>query len=152
MARATSWNWELEIPAGVDSGGGSVFPVSIGEFGEGEEGRIEVADGDRKYKIRDQIFNIDEIETSILVRKDWNEPGSEFRIMQDWCQSGEVKDVILTARGAGRDPDRQIELQYILLNCELAMGKHSAFDRKSKTEDTKKFFLIPDEVEEYTGG
>jgi hypothetical protein len=145
MARGTSWNFELEVPG---PNGGVVYPAEIGEWGAGEEGRIEVADGDRKYKIRDQIFNIDEIPITIYVRKDYDQPGSEYQIMENWCNSGLAKDVVLKARGAGRDPNRSLELQAICYNCELAMGKHSAFNRGSKTVDTKHYFMIPEFVEE----
>jgi hypothetical protein len=145
MARATSWNLEIEIPG---AGGGVVYPTTIGNWSQGEEGRLDVADGDVQYKIRDQIFKIDEIPVTIYVRKDYAESGSEYQIMENWCTSGDARDVVLKFRGAGRDPNRSLELQAILYNCELAMGKHSPFDRNSKTPDTKEYFMIPEFVEE----
>ena len=145
MARATSWNLEIEVSG---NGGGTVYPAEIGNYSEGEEGRLDVADGDVAYKIRDQIFKIDEIPVTIYVRKDYAQPGSEYQIMQNWCSSGDARDVVIKCRGAGRDPNRSLELQVILYNCELAMGKHSAFNRNSKTPDTKQYFMIPELVEE----
>ena len=132
MARAVSYNWSIEVD-GVE-----IHPVEIGEFGEGEEGRIEVADGDRKYKIRDQIFNIDEIEVTILVRKD----RFEYDIMQDWCTSGETKNVYLI----GRDSAKVAQLVFELTNTDLAMGKLTAFNRKSKDELRKKYMMLPEYV------
>jgi hypothetical protein len=157
MARGTSWNYEILIPSAGSGGtpssqGGTVYPLEIGEFGEGEEGRIVVADGDRKYKIRDQIFDIGEIPVTILVRADYDQPGSEYQIMQDWCNSGSVKDgVYIIARGAGRDnvaPGRSQELRILCDQVQLAMGKHSAFNRGSKTVDTKQYYMIPETVSE----
>ena len=134
MARAVSYNWEIVVDDQT------IHPVEIGEFGEGEEGRIEVADGDRKYKIRDQIFNIDEIETTILLRKD----RYEYDIMQNWCISGETKDVFLI----GRDSAKVAQLTFLLTNTDCAMGKFTAFNRKSKDELRKKYMLLPEYVEE----
>lgn len=134
MARAVSYNWEIVVDDQT------IHPVEIGEFGEGEEGRIEVADGDRKYKIRDQIFNIDEIETTILLRKD----RYEYDIMQNWCISGETKDIFLI----GRDSAKVAQLTFLLTNTDCAMGKLTAFNRKSKDELRKKYHLLPEYVEE----
>lgn len=134
MARAVSYNWSIMVD---DQ---EIHPVEIGEFGEGEEGRIEVADGDRKYKIRDQIFNIDEIEVTILLRKD----RYEYDIMQDWCISGETKDVFLI----GRDSAKVAQLTFLLTNTDCAMGKFTPFNRKSKDELRKKYMLLPEYVEE----
>jgi hypothetical protein len=134
MSRAVSYNWEIDIDGQI------IHPAEIGEFGEGEEGRIEVADGDRKYKIRDQIFNIDEIEVTILLRK----TREEYDIMQDWCTSGVTKDVFLI----GRDSAKVAQLTFLLTNTDCAMGKLSAFNRKSKDELRKKFVLLPEYVEE----
>lgn len=146
MGRAVSWNWELHFD---DQHSNIIRPTSLGEFGEGEEGRIEVADGDRKYKIRDQIYAIDEIEITILVKSD----RIEYDLMQAWCTSGETKNVWLVAKGAGRDVDsggsgREEVMRFLLGNCQCAMGKKNAFDRQAKTFDTKKYFLIPETVEE----
>lgn len=134
--RAVSWNWELQI------GKKTVHPLEVGEFGEGEEGRIEVADGDRKYKIRDQIFNIDEIPVTILIKRDRD----YYNTMQEWCLSGESRNVYLIAR----DSAKVIQMKFLLRDTELAMGKHNAFNRQSKEPDKKKYFMIPWEVEEIT--
>lgn len=132
--RAVSWNWELQVNDAV------VHPLEIGEFGEGEEGRIEVADGDRKYKIRDQIFNVDEIPVTILIKKD----RYYYEVMQDWCLSGETRTAFLVAR----DSAHEIQMTFRLANCDCAMGKHNAFDRANKEPDKKTYYLIPDDVEE----
>lgn len=134
MARAVSWNWELQVNNDV------IHPLELGEFGEGEEGRIEVADGDRKYKIRDQIFNIDEIMVTILIKKD----RYYYDVMQDWCMSGETRNVFLVAR----DSAHEAQMTLLLSNCDCAMGKHNAFNRASKEADKKTYYLIPDYVEE----
>lgn len=134
MARAVSWNWELEVD------GQTIHPLEIGEFGEGEEGRIEVADGDRKYKIRDQIYNIDEITLTILIKMD----RYYYNIMQDWCVSGATKNVFLIAR----DSAKVAQMTLLCTNTQLAMGKHNAFNRQSKEADKKKYFMIPEYVEE----
>jgi hypothetical protein len=134
FSRAVSWNWELKVDDQT------IHPLEIAEFGEGEEGRIEVADGDRKYKIRDQIFNIDEIEVRILITKD----RFEYDIMQHWCTSGETKNVYLIAR----DSAKETQMTFLLTNTDLAMGKHNAFNRKNKEEDTKRYFMIPEYVDE----
>jgi hypothetical protein len=136
MARAVSWNWELQVD------GKTIHPLEISEFGEGEEGRIEVADGDRKYKIRDQIWNIDEITVTILIKKD----RYYYRIMQDWSVSGATKNVYLIARDMAHVP----QMTFLLSDTDCAMGKHNAFNRASKEADKKKFHLIPDFVEEVT--
>jgi len=150
MGRAVSWNWELQFGGTQgDSAVSTVYPTSLGEFSEGEEGRIDVADGDRKYKIRDQIYAIDEIEITVLI-KDKRE---EYDALWDWANRGDTQDAWLVAKGAGRDTDsggggRQERMVFLLSNCQCAMGKKSAFDRQSKTFETRKFFLIPEDIEE----
>jgi hypothetical protein len=142
MARAVSWNWELQF----DGRTIGIEPLEIGEFGEGEEGRIEVADGSRKYKIRDQIFSVDEIPITILVKKDWWQDGSDYKLLNDWVLSGDAKqDVYLVARDAHK-PLGNEAMAFWLQDCELAMGKLSAFNRKSKDELKKKFNLVPWDV------
>ena len=146
MARAVSWNWELHFDNAHTS---VIYPTSVGEFGEGEEGRIDVADGDRKYKIRDQIYAINEIEITILIKNDRR----EYDLMQEWCMKGATRNMWLVAKGAGRDTasggtGREEKMRFLLGNCQCAMGKKSAFDRQSKTFDSKKYFLIPETVEE----
>lgn len=134
MARATSLNAEIVID------GKTIYPLEISEIGEGEEGRIDVADGSRKYKVRDQIFDIGEVAVTILFTKD----RYEYEIMQDWCISGAVKDVYVIYR----DSAKNARLTYLLTNCELAMGKFHAFNRNSKEVDTKKYTMLPEFIEE----
>jgi len=134
MARAVSWNWELQIDDDV------VHPFELGEFGEGEEGRIEVADGDRKYKIRDQIYNIDELMVKILIKKD----RKYYDVMQRWCLSGETKNIFLV----GRDSAHVAQMTFLLSNADCAMGKHNAVNRQNKEADTKTYYVIPDYVDE----
>lgn len=135
MARATSFNYEIEM-----ADGRVIHPLKIAEFSEGEEGRIDVADGSRKYKVRDQIFDIGEIEITILVTKD----RYEYEIMQQWVTSGLIQDVYII----GRDASGIARLTWLLTNCDTAMGKKNEFDRNSKAVDTKKYFLLPEYVEE----
>lgn len=138
MTRAVSWNWEIQVD------NVTIYPSQIGEFGEGEEGRIKVADGDRKYNIRDQIFDIDEIPLTVLKRAGVTAPDIQYTTLQDWCLSGGTKDVYLIARDAGKNE----RMKFLCSNTQLAMGKLSQFDRKGKTELTKKFHMIPEDVEE----
>ena len=143
MARATSFNWELHISENATD---VIYPSSLGEFGEGEEGRLDVADGDRKYKIRDQIYDIGEVECTILIKDDFR----ELTLMDRWASSGLSRPVWLVAKGAGKDnvgSGRVTTMTYLLTNCQCAMGKKNAFDRQSKTHESKKYFLIPEEIE-----
>jgi hypothetical protein len=135
MARAYSLNWELEIDGQI------IHPLEIGEFGEGEEGRIKVADGSRKYSVRDQIFDIGEIPVTILMTRD----RYEYDIMQAWSTSGVVKETVILR---GRDGQRNAMITYILSDVELAMGQHNAFNRDSKEVDKKKYVMLPFLVEE----
>ena len=134
MARASSLNAEIVID------GKTIYPLEVSEIGEGEEGRIDVADGSRKYKVRDQIFDIGEVAVTILFTKD----RYEYEIMQDWCISGAVKDIYVIYR----DSAKNARLTYLLTNCECAMGKKNAFNRNSKEVDTKKYTLLPEFIEE----
>lgn len=134
MSRALSLNWELDID------GNTIEPLSLGEIGEGDEGRVETADGGVKYKVRDQIFVVDEIELMILIKKDKR----DYNILQEVCKSGITRDIY----AIGRDASGESIITYALVNCDVAMGKKSAFDRASKTVDTKKYYLIPEYVEE----
>jgi hypothetical protein len=135
MARAYSLNWELQIDGQI------IHPLEIGEFGEGEEGRIKVADGSRKYSVRDQIFDIGEIPVTILMTRD----RYEYDIMQAWSTSGVVKETVILR---GRDGQRNAMITYILSDVELAMGQHNAFNRDSKEVDKKKYVMLPFLVEE----
>ena len=134
MARATSLNAEIVID------GKTIYPLEISDIGEGEEGRIDVADGSRKYKVRDQIFDIGEVAVTILFTKD----RYEYEIMQDWCMSGVVKDIYVIYR----DSAKNARLTYLLTNTECAMGKKNAFNRNSKEVDTKKYTMLPEFIEE----
>ncbi len=134
MARAQSYNWEMEVE------GSTVYPLSIGDFSEGEEGRIEVADGNRTYKIRDQVFSVDEVEVKILVKND----RIEYDLMQNFVKSGKPRDVFII----GRDAVGTTRMTYLFSNCECTFGKKSGFDRKSKAEETRSYFLIPEDIVE----
>jgi hypothetical protein len=134
MARAVSWNWEIEVDSKT------IYPLEIGPFGEGEEGRLEVADGDRKYKIRDQIFNIDEIMIVILIKTD----RYYYDILQDWSISGATKNVFLIARDSAKVP----QMTFLCSDTDLAMGKHNGFNRQNKEPDKKTYYMIPEYVEE----
>lgn len=146
MSRATSYNWEIQLSADPNDW---IFPASLGEFGEGEEGRIKVADGDRAYQIRDQIYDIGEIEVVIYIKDDKR----EYNLMQEWCYAGNARDIWIVARGAGRDIEsggdgREETMRFLLRNTECAMGKKSAFDRNAKAFDSKTYMLIPEFVED----
>jgi hypothetical protein len=134
MARANSWNVEVEID------GQTIHPLELGELGEGEEGRIKVADGSRAYQVRDQIFDIGEIMMKILVTSD----RYEYDICQAWCTSGQSKNVYVIFR----DSAKAARLTYLLTNTQLAMGKKNAFNRNSKEVDTKTYTMLPEYVEE----
>ncbi|MCP4648815.1 MAG: hypothetical protein GY853_01865 [PVC group bacterium] len=147
MGRPQSYNYEIQIGS---SAAAVVYPASIGEFGEGEEGRIDVADGDRRYKIRDQIYDIGEIEVVVYLKADMR----EVNLMDRWAISGDSETVYIRARGEGRDDPstgvpvggRTIMAEWELTDVECAMGKKSPFDRNSKAVDTKRYTLLPTEV------
>ena len=135
MARATSYNYEIELADGQ-----TIHPMRIGEFGEGEEGRIEVADGSRKYRVRDQIFDIGEVEIEILITKD----RYEYDIIQSWCLNGIIQDIYIIGRNAAGEA----AITWLLRNCDIAMGKKNEFDRNSKAVDSKKYWILPEYVDE----
>ena len=90
MSRMMSLNYHLEI------GSQKVYVRTISEFGDGEEGRIEAADGSRKYRIRDNIWDIGEIEVTIYLRDNFNSDElSEFSIMEDWTNNNRILDVYI---------------------------------------------------------
>jgi hypothetical protein len=155
MSRAISLNYEIQIEPGNPAT--YLYPSTIGEFSEGEEGRIAVADGDRKYMIRDQIYDMGEVPFTILLRKDRR----EYNLCQNWAKDGTIyESVYIVGRGAGKDEmspaddnlsaasNREIVFVWELSNCELAIGKKSAFDRQSKAVDSKNYVLIPTEIED----
>lgn len=138
VGRAQAWNWELSI--------GAAIPINVQKLGEfsagGEEGRIEVVDGSKKYKIGDQIYSVDEVETSILVKNKGERP--EYDAMIEYAQSSKPRDIFAIAR----DGEGNVQMTYLFSNCRLAKGKKSAFDRKGKAEETHTFFLLPSDIDE----
>ena len=162
MARGTSYNYALLFDDGM-----LIHPSKIGEIGEGEEGRIDVTDGSRKYKVRDQIFDIGEIEITILLTES-RFPGSrlseegidgdgnpviqqaqtEYNYLQAWSRNGGVRDVSIV----GLDVAGNVKRTWVCDNCELAMGKKNDFDRDSKAVDTKKYFLLPESIYDLDDG
>lgn len=134
MGRATSLNIEIII------GDATVHPMTFGEFSEGDEGRIDVSDGENKYKIRDQIFAIEEVETEIYIHDD----KVDYKVMQDYVKSRSPKDVYIIFR----DGNGVKQLEYLFGECDCAFGKKNAFDRNSKAADSKKYILVPKSIEE----
>jgi hypothetical protein len=132
MGRATSYNLEVQVDGDV------IHPMSFGEFCEGDEGRLDVSDGDVKYKIRDQIFAIEEIEMEIYIHDDQE----EYNIMQALVQSREPKDAFVVFR----DGQGVAQLSYLFEATDFAYGKKNAFDRNSKTPDSKKYVLMPKNI------
>ncbi len=135
FARAQSWNTELKI------GADTVYVQTASEVSEGEEGRIDVVDGDRKYKIGDQIFDVGEISVTILM-KNKNER-RDYDLLNDFSK-GRPQDVFMIFRDSQGVP----QLTYLLSNCGCHRGKKNAFDRKSKAEDSHTFILTPEAVKE----
>lgn len=145
MSRIQSWNWHLEI--GV---GSQVHPVSLGEFGEGDEGRIEVADGSRKYRIRDNIWDIGEIECILYLRDDSLQPNSEYLRMEALCNNNVATDIYIVATDiTGLSNEKMV---WLCKQCEVTKGKKNAFDRNSKAADTVKYFILPQEVVRMSAG
>lgn len=136
MAKAQSWNVEIDI------GNYVLHPVKLGEFSEGDEGLIEVADGSRKYKIRDQIFAIGEVPFDILIKSD----KKDYDACQNFVKSGRARDVFVTFRDAAGVK----QLVFLFSQCDLTFGKKNAFDRKSKSEDMKTYNLVPSDIVEVT--
>jgi len=131
---ANSWNIEVDMPSGH-----TLKPLTFGEFGEGEEGRIDVADGEKKYKVRDQILSVDEVMMTILIKRD--------KIDYRECQDASVQEA---ANWFVRfvDPQKVTQLTFLFKNVELVKGKKNAFDRNSKAVDTKSYILLPEDIEE----
>ncbi len=134
MGRATSLNLEVQV------NGKTIHPMTFGEFSEGDEGRIEVSDGDVKYKIRDQIFAIDEVEMEIYIHDD----KAAYDLCQTLVKSRAPQDVYIIFR----DGQGVAQLTYLFENCDFAFGKKNAFDRNSKAADTKKYVLVPKNISE----
>jgi len=140
MARMVSWNYHLEIDEGV-----TIQPKTLSEFGEGDEGRVEAADGTRKYKVRDNIWDIGEIEVEIYLRDDWSSPESEFMRMEQWCNNNQIKDIYIIGTDiTGGDNEKIV---WHCAECELAKGKKNAFDRNGKEVDCVKYYILPQYVE-----
>ncbi len=137
MARTQSLNYHLELDDGR-----IIEPRSLSEFGEGDEGRIEVADGARKYRTRDNIFDIGEIKTEIYLRDHWYEPTSEFSVMQEWSNKNLKKDIFII----GTDITGDEKIAWYCTQCELAKGKKNDFDRNSKAIDFVTYYILPQDV------
>lgn len=132
--RATSYNVEIQV------GNDTVHPMTFGEFSEGDEGRIEVSDGDVKYKIRDQIFAIEEVEIGIYIADD----KKDYNVMQAFVKERKPKDIFIVFR----DGQGVAQLTFLFGACDCAFGKKNAFDRNSKSADTKMYYLAPKSVVE----
>lgn len=139
MSRMVSWNYHLEV------NGFEIHPRTLGEFGEGDEGRVDAADGTRKYKVRDNIWDIGEIEVTIYLREKYATANSEFLIMEAWCANNELYDVYIIGTditGVGTE-----KIIWLCSQCELAKGKKNGFDRNSKEVDYVKYYILPQNVE-----
>lgn len=134
MSRATSYNLEIKVDAET------IHPMTLAEFSEGDEGKIEVTDGNIKYKIRDQIYSIEEVEMEIYIHKDKR----DYDVMQGWVKSGSPKDIHIIYR----DGSGVAQLEFLFKGCDISFGKKNAFDRNSKAADSKKYVLIPKEIVE----
>jgi hypothetical protein len=134
MSRAMSLNWEYEI------NGRTIYPLTLGEFSKGQDGLIEVADGEVKYKIPDQIKTIEEVETSILIKDD----KEYYNAMEEFVESGESRDIYVI----GRNSKREAVMTFLFVETRCSHGKKSGFDRKSKSEETKSYFLMPSDIME----
>ena len=134
MTRVISTNDKLQID------GKDFFPIAIAEYSpQGEEERIDVADGDLKYKIRSGIRMIEEIEVTFNVHRTENE---ELELMDGFVDNKDVKDVSIICEDAAGN----VIENYLLEDCEFVRSKKSAFDRKAKTENTRKYFLLPRDI------
>ena len=139
MARAVSWNWHIELEDTSE-----IHAKTIAGFGSGEEGRIEVSDGSRKYRIRDNIFDVGEIPVTIYLRDNYADPNSEYSKMENWTNNNIVQDIFIVATditGSGA------KMKWQATECELAKGKKNDFDRNAKEADTMSYVILPREVE-----
>lgn len=132
--RGTALDVELQIPPG-----GRVFPINMGEFGDNIQGLLEIVDGNIKYKIKDQIKILEEIETNVNIHRDQ----IEFKVMEEWADSDEARDVSVFFK----DSAGNVVLQFVFLSCQCNKDKKNAYDRKSKSEDMRKYFLVPKDIE-----
>jgi hypothetical protein len=132
--RNLSLNYEIQVD------GKTYYPISVAEFApDGEEGRIEVADGGVKYKIRDGIRVMDEVEVVFPLRQTQN---ADIDAFNQWVSSGATKDVFVV----GKDGEQRVKEKFLFADCECSSGKKSGFDRKSKAESTRKYYLLPREI------
>ena len=131
MGRALSLNYELELD------GKTIDLLDMAEFTPGgAEGTIEAADGDVKYPIRDGIKVTEPVEVTLNVKRNDTE---DIEAMEKWVEDASVKDAFII----GRDSGRNIHENYMFEECECVSGKKSASDKKSKSESTRKFLLLP---------
>jgi len=134
MARAQSLNWEIEVK------GKTVHPLTLGEFSEGIEGEIEVADGNEAYTIPDQILKTEAVDCAILIQDD----KTYYKIMQAYANSKQPEDIYVI----GRDSDEVAQLTFLFESTRCVFQNKSAFDRKGKAEETKNYKLIPKTITE----
>lgn len=136
MSRATSYNYEIEVD------GKTIHPLELGEFGEGEEGRITIQDGCIVYFTRNEIVTTREVPVAILIQ----ENREYYNILHQWVKSKAIKDIFII----GRNSAGLAKATFLLTNCECAIISRSKFNRKSKTEDIQNFSIIPEYIEEVT--
>jgi hypothetical protein len=111
--RATSYNFELVVDGQV------IHPAEISEFGEGEEGRLEIQDGCIRYKTRDEIVTTPEISILILLQQNLE----YYNILYHWHHSKDIKDVLFI----GRDSTGTAKVTLLISNCECVNGKKKCF-------------------------
>lgn len=129
MGRPTSLNWEWLI------GGKTVKHKSHTEFANGgEEGELDVYDGDQKYQIGNQIFATEKMDVVILVKDD----KEDLQVMEDFCKTYASQDIFLIGRDVNGVEKRRILFQ--ASTCKA--GKNSKFDRASKEADTKTYSIM----------
>lgn len=131
MARATSYDWEIDIDGQI------IYPNKIGELG-GEEGKIEVVDGESGYSIRDQVIKFSEISVEIDITDD----RSQFDIMEKFVKDRRPRDVFIV----GRDGNGTSKMTFLLEDCDCVSMNKSEFDRTSKTADIKTYELLPRKI------
>lgn len=130
--RGTSYNVELNWDDGT------VFPISMAEFGDNKQGTVEVPDGDTKYPVKDQIRVMEPVAFSINVHRDQE----EFDRCERFADENRPRSVFVIYR----DGDGNANLQYEFKNCTLNKGNKNPFDRASKSPDTREYMLVPQDI------
>lgn len=133
--RAQSRNWEVDI------GGQVVYPIKLGDFAPGGvAGMLETTDGRDTYSVLSQNVKFDTVDMDVQI----TEGKRDYDIMEEFAGSAKVRDVFVRAR----DAQGKVSQSFMFSECQCARDKMNGFDPKSKTQDMRKYHLLPKTIEE----